>query len=195
MNRSLTLAVLPWLCFVYPASGSPNGGVTAPKPAQATEAVTRQYKPGEKISVRDGLTLKVLPGGKKSVERLSSKVGAEKTPFLVDLEFDSGQLVENAVCDFELGSSVEDKGSPILLDVDEEKIAPEGSVAADVGGLSLIDKAGKRHFTTLLQERKVTVAILFGLTGGQLKGKKKLILSFAIYADKNESYSFVIQLD
>jgi hypothetical protein len=195
MNCSITLAVLPWLCFVHPASGSLNGVGTAQKPAQATEAVRRQYKLGETIRVRDGLTLKVVPGGTKSIELLSSKVGAEKTPFLLDLEFDSGQLVENAVCDFEFGSSVEDKGSPILLDIGEEKIGPEGSMAADVRGVALRDKAGKRHFMTWLHEGKTTVAILFGLTGGQLKEKKKLILNFGINMDKNETYSFVIQLD
>jgi hypothetical protein len=160
---------------------------------QATQPVLRQYRVGDTILLRTGLTLKVAPGGSKSIGLLRSRVPAATTAFVLDLEFAGGKLVKDAICDFEFGKTAEDKSSAILLMVGDKKIAPEDPVAASVKGVSVRDKLGKRHFITWLQEGKATIGFLFGLTDAQLNEKKALHFRFGM--EHEEDYSFVIDLN
>lgn len=187
-----------------PRSGSPKkAAASSPPPQQpppapshpleGTAGTTAQHELGDTIRVRDGLSLRVVPGGPKTTELLSRDAAAGSTAFLLDFEFEAGRPVENALLDLDYGRSARE-ASGILLSIGEDRIGPEDRPAANIHGVAVKDKEGKRHFVTWLHEGKAIIGILFVLSPDQLAQEKKLTIGFLLNADKSATYSFALDL-
>jgi hypothetical protein len=197
MKLKTAIIVLPWLCFAQPIYGllSGSGATQSGDASQTTSSASaKQYKLGETIHLREGVTLKIVPGSSKSVELFASHGVAIATSYVLDLEFELRPGDAEALM-FVLGKGV-DK-SDVFLNSGPDKIMPSAwgffpgsqQFKPSVGSVDVEDGL---HVGPIL-EGKARFSFLFELSGDQLKQKKKLALNFTFLP--KERWSFVIDLD
>lgn len=200
-----TAIIVSALCFAHPVYGLLYGSSAAlpTKSSDASQntspASAKQYRLGEAIQVREGITLKIVPGSSKSVELFKSKLRVTDASIVLDVEFEMKPSAGGGIFAFELGESVGKSG--VFLNAGEEKITPKGvglfpnSEGAARGRVpSAVRVEDGLHIMGATSTGRQPVSFLFELNADQLKLKKKLTLNIMI-SPPEERYSFVIDLD
>lgn len=195
--RFRTAIIILFCLFSQSIYGVPKRGAAFPATqsggvSQATPPAAKQYKLGETIHLREGATLKIVPGGSKSVELFTANRSFTAQSFVLDLEFEFRPGDGEALM-FVLGKGV-DK-SDVFLNSGPDRVMPS-SWGFFPGSQSIKPSVGRvedgLHVGPIL-EGKARFSFLFELSGDQTKQKKKLALNFTFLP--KERWSFVIDLD
>ena len=197
MKVKSVIVVFTWLCLAQALYCS---GASKAADLWCTQQTTqpgsaKQYKLGETIPLRDGITLRILPGAPKSAELFASHQASVAGSYVIDIEFEIKPPAGGEAVAFELG---ENPGkSCVFLNAGEEVLMPKWFGWFPTPSFSAKPSASRiengLHILGALPSDKSSASFLFELNGDQMKREKKLVLNFTMLP--KERWSFVVDLN